>query len=284
VLICGWEVRGTQEGSWYQRVGDALRGLGAARQDFAAWPGESLVIECAQTEKAGDAPRRAAGEAAALPSWAGQAPDWRAAPLPPEPHIPRPLAPSRPDGAGLGSVPPSRSPLLQAGQPDRFSRGLVMHALLQHLPEVPPSDRARAAAAYLRRLNAPDALAAQALAVLDAPALAPLFGPGSRAEQSVCGLIGPHIVSGQVDRLAILPGRVLIADYKTNRAPPDSVDKVPVLYLRQMAAYRAVLARLYPDRDVECVLIWTEAPRVMILPGALLDSYAPGAAPSPAHA
>jgi ATP-dependent helicase/nuclease subunit A len=42
-----------------------------------------------------------------------------------------------------------------------------------------------------------------------------------------------------------------------------------------MAAYRAVLRAIYPDRPVRCVLIWTAGPSVTHLPDALLDTHAP---------
>jgi ATP-dependent helicase/nuclease subunit A len=44
-----------------------------------------------------------------------------------------------------------------------------------------------------------------------------------------------------------------------------------------MAAYPAVLQAIYPDRPVRCVLLWTEAPRLMPLPDELLDRHAPAA-------
>ena len=88
------------------------------------------------------------------------------------------------------------------------------------------------------------------------------------------------MVSGQVDRLAILPDRVLIADYKTGRVPND-LDDVPVMYLRQMSAYRAVLHLIAPGKPVDCFLIWTDGPRIMRLPDPVLDRHAPGAARSP---
>jgi ATP-dependent helicase/nuclease subunit A len=52
---------------------------------------------------------------------------------------------------------------------------------------------------------------------------------------------------------------------------------VAPLYLRQMAAYRAVLRLAFPDRAVECALVWTYGARLMRLPGELLDAHAPGA-------
>jgi ATP-dependent helicase/nuclease subunit A len=51
-----------------------------------------------------------------------------------------------------------------------------------------------------------------------------------------------------------------------------------VLYLRQMAAYRAVLHEVFPNRAVTCALVWTMGAVVMPLPDPLLDRHAPGAA------
>jgi ATP-dependent helicase/nuclease subunit A len=53
------------------------------------------------------------------------------------------------------------------------------------------------------------------------------------------------------------------------------VEQTPVLYLRQMAAYRALLQGLWPGREVVCVLVWTELPRADRLPEHLLDRHAP---------
>jgi ATP-dependent helicase/nuclease subunit A len=194
--------------------------------------------------------------------------------LAPEPPRPRPLAPSRPDWVELGPVPAARSPLAHAKEAGS-SRGLVMHALLQHLPSLPAHARAGAAHAYTDGMPGAGTLVRQALDLLERPDCAALFGPGSRAEQPVAGFVAGQVITGQVDRLAVLPDAVLIADYKTSRAPPASAEAVPVLYLRQMAAYRAVLRAIFADRPVRCLLIWTDAPSVMPLPDALLDRHAP---------
>jgi ATP-dependent helicase/nuclease subunit A len=285
LLVCGWQLHRPQAGCWYDQVLAGMRALGARASAFDAWDGEELVIDQAQTAPEPEARAEGGREAAQPPPWAGQAPDWRPAPLPPEPALPRPLAPSRPDGIEMGPVPPARSPLLAADQ-GRFGRGLAMHALLQHLPLLPEAERAAAALRYASQpahgLADPAQVADQAMAVLQAPGLSALFGAGSRAEQPIAGIVGERVVSGQVDRLAILPDRLLIADYKTSRSPPASPEAVPVLYLRQMAAYRAVLAQLYPGRAVICLLIWTDGAVAMILPDALLDDHAPGAPPVPA--
>ncbi len=149
---------------------------------------------------------------------------------------------------------------------------------------MPAEQRRAAAKRFLSRPGnalgpgeAADALADVA-SVLEHPALAPLFGPEGRAEVPLTGVVGGRVVGGLVDRLAVLPDRVLVADYKTARAPPAGPQAAPVLYLRQMAAYRAVLRAAFPGRDVQCLLVWTTGAQVMPLPPALLDSHAPGPA------
>ena len=104
------------------------------------------------------------------------------------------------------------------------------------------------------------------------PALAPLFGPEGRAEQPLTGLVNGQVVSGVVDRMAVLPDRVWLADYKTGRAAPADVAATPIRYLRQLAAYRAVLRALFPGRPVSCALVWTDDAVVSPIPDALLDA------------
>jgi ATP-dependent helicase/nuclease subunit A len=47
---------------------------------------------------------------------------------------------------------------------------------------------------------------------------------------------------------------------------------VPQSYVRQLALYRAVLAKLYPERPLRAALIFTEVPDLMELSGELLDT------------
>jgi ATP-dependent helicase/nuclease subunit A len=286
LLVCGWQPRrAPPEGCWYDLVAGGFARLAAAPEATPLpWEGPVLRHACAQTRPP-ERQRTGTGEAsgAPLPAWAGQAPDWRPAAPPCEPAPPSPLAPSRPEGAELGPVPQAASPLAarDAGGA-RFRRGQMAHALLQHLPALPPAERYEAALRWLARpgspVTDPEALAGEVMAVLDHPALAPLFGPEGRAEVPLTGLVGGAVVGGLVDRLAVLPDRVLMADYKTNRRPPSRAEDVPVLYLRQMAAYRAVLRGALPEREVVCALVWTTVAQVMPLPDSLLDRHAPAAA------
>ncbi len=292
LIVCGWQGRQMPADTcWYRLVAAGFARLGAAVSDGAGlpWEGEVLRIATPQTAPPLRAPARpVAADAPPLPAWAGSAPAWAPRPPPAEPVPPLPLAPSRPQDVTLGAVPDADSPLAARDATGlRFRRGRLVHALLQHLPALPPAARAEAAQRFLDRPgNAlppgeAAAIATDALAVLNHPLLAALFGPEGRAEVPLTGIIAGRVVGGLVDRLAVLADRVLIADYKTGRTPPATAAEAPALYLRQMAAYRAVLQAIHPGRPVQCALVWTEGARVMPLPGALLDRHAPGAQAAP---
>jgi ATP-dependent helicase/nuclease subunit A len=226
------------------------------------------TVQTAPPVDAGRAPA-AAAPAAPLPDWLDRAP-------PAEPDPPKPLLPSRPGEA----EPATLSPLAEIGR-DRFKRGLVVHRLLQSLPELPEAERAAAARRFLalpmHGLGAAEQeeICRETLSVLAEPAFAELWGPNAQAEVPVVGLLGGRALSGQIDRLVVGEKRVLIVDYKTVRPPPASEDEVAPLYLRQLATYRAALARIYPDREIECALLWTEAPRLMPISPALIARHAP---------
>jgi ATP-dependent helicase/nuclease subunit A len=82
----------------------------------------------------------------------------------------------------------------------------------------------------------------------------------------------PLLVSGQIDRLAVTDAEVLIGDYKTNRPAPRTLAEVPPGYVRQLALYRAVLRKLYPNHAVRAVLVFTTGPALIELPALLLDT------------
>jgi ATP-dependent helicase/nuclease subunit A len=282
LYVCGWQnLRPSREAPCWHGLCEAGWADIAEPVDFDSrallgerdgWCGQGLRLTGLQTA----APRReerVLGGAEPVRAM----PDWVLRPPPSEPSPPKPLLPSRPSGP----EPATLSPLATRGR-DRFKRGLIVHRLLQSLPDLPQSRRAAAAREFaalpVHALGAPEQreICAEVLAVLDEPNLAELWGPNSRAEVPIVGLIGEQALSGQIDRLVVTDGRVLIVDFKTVRPAPASEQQVPALYLQQLATYRAALRRIYPGHEVDGAFLWTDGPVLMPIAAALLDRHLPG--------
>ncbi|MEN3976504.1 double-strand break repair helicase AddA [Emcibacter sp. SYSU 3D8] len=267
LYVCGYETqRGRSANCWYNLVADAFDRLEAeAAEDFDGNAVRRFRMGAGKVEP---------DKKAAVAELALTPPDWLTSPPPPEPAPVRPLAPSRPSLPEM----PVRSPM-DATDRERFLRGTLLHRLLQWLPDMPPGQWHGAALRFLRQPGhgIPETAVLrwtdEVMAVLEDPACAALFGPGSAAEVPVTGLLGTIAISGQIDRLAVTETEVVIVDYKTNRPPPVRAEDVPPLYLRQLAAYRDLMRRIYPDRPVRCALLWTDGPSLMTLPDRLLDPH-----------
>jgi ATP-dependent helicase/nuclease subunit A len=63
----------------------------------------------------------------------------------------------------------------------------------------------------------------------------------------------------------------LIIDYKSNRPAPDSADKAPIDYQRQMAGYVALMRQIHPNKSVEAALLWTDGPKLTAFDPALIE-------------
>jgi len=269
LYVTGFEdSTGRADGCWYDLVQPVVADLGRAVETAdgeTGWRYETKQEAAPGTRKAdGPAP------AAAAP------PPWLHEPATLEPRPGNPLQPSRP----TPEEPPAQGPF-DGEDTARFQRGLLVHKLLETLPALPQARRADAARRWLAQpahglgADAQEAILGETLAVLDHPGCAELFAPEGLAEVALSGVVGGQVVSARLDRLAVTGGRVTVIDYKTNRPAPQDAENVPERYLRQMALYRALLARIYPEREIRCLLLWTDGPRVMALEDDILRAYAP---------
>lgn len=208
-----------------------------------------------------------------------QLPGWAIRPVGAEPRPPRPLAPS-----SLGEVEGSDPPLPPDATRDAARRGVLIHALLERLPQVPEGERRERAARWLERQGAdlPGATRAElldsALAVLADPAFAEIFAPDALAEIPLAATIGGQVVMGTADRLLIRDDRVTVIDFKTARRPPAALDRIPPATVRQMAAYVAALRAIYPGREISAAVLYTQTPQLFALPPELLDKAMPDTA------
>jgi len=265
LYIAGWHGKqALRPGHWYGLVEDGMRSLGAIEI------GEG-VERILRVDYPGIGGGVAARETHIEPP--ATLPDWARRPPPPEPRPFVPLTPSRIEFPGA-TEPPVRSPA-SAGDAARFRRGLAIHRLLQLLPGVSQDDRGARVARLFPDLDAEtrDMLLNEVNSVLDHPECGRFFGPGSRAEVPIVGRIGVRGVTGRIDRLLVESDRITIVDFKSGRLPQGGPGAVPAAYLAQMAAYRAILRQVYPDRAIKLVLVWTDGPAIAALDDGKLDPY-----------
>lgn len=237
--------------SWYRLVRDALSQAGAQTVAHPGGPGlrlsngdwEAGVPVCAEADT---------GRAVTLSPFFGRA-------AAPPAAAPATLGPS--DLGGAKALPG------EAGQDEDAAklRGTRLHLLLEHLPKLPHPDWPAAARALLGMDEAGDLLT-EAQKVLEDPALAPFFAPGTLAEVSITADVGGHRMHGTIDRLRIADGSVLALDFKTNAVVPDGPDTCPEGLLRQMGAYAAMLEQVYPGHKPRVAILWTREARLMHLP------------------
>ncbi|MFP4449570.1 MAG: double-strand break repair helicase AddA [Rhodosalinus sp.] len=255
--------------AWHDMVRAGMERAGAGPQDFGFEEGPGLRLEHGGWGGPAQAPAAPKQEqTVSLP------PHFLHPPPAPAP-LPETLSPSDLGGAkAIGG---------DAGRDEEAAKlyGTRLHLLLEHLPGAAPGDRATLA----RRLLAegPEAateaetaaLLDEAERVLDAPGLAALFAPGALAEVPVSATLaelGGARIHGTIDRLIVTPERILAVDFKTNATVPATPAEVPDGLLRQMGAYAAALAQIWPDRRIETALLWTRIPALMPLPQDLVTT------------
>jgi ATP-dependent helicase/nuclease subunit A len=276
LIVCGADGRGRDhtelpEACWYRLVRDALEGAnGKPELVETAVPYSDDRVWRWRPETLGKAKATAGKVKPAIPR-----PAWFDHTVSPEPP-PKRIRPSDLD-PNDDAQPPYGQGAKASLNPRR--RGELMHRLLQHLPELPPERRKEAAERYLAAAELPvndrAGLAAEALALLDHPDMAALLDAQSGAEVSILARL-PDLegleVSGRIDRLVVSPESVLIADYKTDAVPPATFEAAPPQYVNQLALYRAVIRRIYPDRPVRAFLVWTVTAAIHEIPEARLDA------------
>jgi len=263
-----------RESSWYDLITKGLRNSGLLLEELETSNGK--VKRYSRPEDAVPS----TGAVAPVTIAPVMLPSWLRTPAPSETPSGTLLRPSDPTDDDGHRVRTGESIALRARA---LQRGTLVHRLLQSLPDIATERRREAALGYLAR-NADrwtdeerKMLAEGAVELIADARFAPVFAPGSRAEVSIVGRLEqpggtPALVSGQIDRLVVTASEVLIVDFKTNHAPPKTAAEAPRGYVRQLALYRAVLEKLYPQRTVRAALLWTETPELMEISTPALDA------------
>ncbi len=261
--------------SWYDLIAKGLDGSTLQLQEI-----ETAIGRVKRYTRPEESAPSAAPPAASSPAAPIVLPTWLLTPAQPEISSESLLRPSDPADSDSRPVRTAESLTKRARA---LQRGTLVHRLLQSLPDVAAERRREAALTYLAR-NADgwtdeerQVLAESTLALIADARFAHAFAPGSRAEVSIVGRLErpggrPALVSGQIDRLVVTEREVLIVDFKTNHAPPGRPEEAPRGYVRQLALYRAVLGKLYPQRPVRAALLWTETSELMEISASALEA------------
>ena len=252
LYICGYRGKREQmEDCWYNTMRLALESRMTPLADGGGW-------------RLGAAPVMAEPSSAAAPSKTGaEWPSW------------------------IGREIEARSATPEASQPRRRSaarveRGILIHRILQNLPDLPEDQRHQHIEAAVKRAGAEPELAAQLIELLAHPVLAELLSAEGHSEASLI-VQGPDgaMERRRLDRLVITPKGILVADYKTDREVPGSPEACQPDYLLQLATYRDALRLAEPGKPLRFCLVWTEGPTLMPIPDTLLDRMAALRPPRP---
>jgi ATP-dependent helicase/nuclease subunit A len=225
--------------SWYkqirhgmQRVGAVMRADGGMVHRFGVLPEPAGRI--------GDL-----SPVVPLPPWVGQ---LARAPI----VVHAPLSPSALGGAkALAGEDNLDAEIAKA-------RGTRLHRLLEVLPGSDPD----AWQSIAHAIDAEDVLAEAKLVLAAHPVL---FGPDTLAEVPFVADVGGRRLAGSIDRLIVADDHVVAVDFKSNRVVPSSATEVPEGLLRQMGAYAAALAQIYPDHRIETAIVWTRTAEMLRL-------------------
>lgn len=263
LYICGWKNSKSDEKSWYSLCQKAFAGYGIAEDNG------NLVYKCEQqsepTEPKSD-------KTMIVPELEEH--EWLDKPAPEETPLSRPYTPSRPDD---NDDTPAVSPLKEGG--DYFRRGILIHKLLQFLPpQTDVMEKARLIDMFLAK-SAPEMSADfraeiknEVLTLFNDEKFNFIFSGDSRAEVPVMGVVNgkdigadfeSKIISAQFDRLTVLPDKVIIVDFKTNREPAASPQDIPDNYKKQLQVYKHLAEKIYPDKNVETYILWTNTAKLM---------------------
>ncbi|HSU98968.1 MAG TPA: 3'-5' exonuclease, partial [Roseiarcus sp.] len=183
---------------------------------------------------------------------------------------------------------PSRAVRAGSGDPERALEGRLAHALLETLPNLPAERRLPAATAYLDARggglaeSARTALAAKVLATIGAPELSLIFGPRSRSEVALAGVLPrpgrPDLsYSGRLDRLVATGEGVLIVDFKLGEQP----ERPAASHIAQLALYRAALQPFYCGSPIRAALVYLDGPSLSEISGKELEAALAALAASP---
>ncbi|WFW29960.1 MAG: UvrD-helicase domain-containing protein [Wolbachia endosymbiont of Menacanthus eurysternus] len=137
-----------------------------------------------------------------------------------------------------------------------YERGRIIHDILRYMPKIERNRRKSWIKGYLDDLNTKeDKREIYNKISAFSERYDYLFSLKGRSEIILSGVINGKSILVQLDRLCITKNKVIIIDYKSHRSVSTSVlNEIK----KQMLIYKALVKKIYPDKKVECIVIWIE--------------------------
>ncbi|NUX00982.1 AAA family ATPase [Wolbachia endosymbiont of Madathamugadia hiepei] len=146
--------------------------------------------------------------------------------------------------------------MTSAGITDGYARGLIIHSILQYMPKIEKDRRKNWVRKYLDNMNTKedkDEIYNKILAFNEKYDY--LFDLEGKSEITLSGTIDGEPILVRLDRLCITQDKSIIIDYKSHRnVSVSSLSEVK----KQMSIYKTLVQEIYPNKQVECVVIWVE--------------------------
>ncbi len=162
---------------------------------------------------------------------------------------------------------------------DAKSYGNLVHKLLETMPAIQSgawNDLLHSISDAYDPATANRALQ-EAVGVMSNTEIGHIFAPDALVEVPITASIPLGRIHGTIDRLLVSDTEVLAIDYKTNRVVPTTAVACPDGILRQMGAYSASLAQVFPNHRIRAAILWTRNATLMELPDDLITNALSGA-------
>ncbi|QIT36546.1 UvrD-helicase domain-containing protein [Wolbachia endosymbiont of Brugia pahangi] len=139
---------------------------------------------------------------------------------------------------------------------DGYTRGLIIHSILQYMPKIEKDRRKNWIGKYLDNINIrknKDEIYRKILAFNEKYDY--LFDLDGKSEITLSGTINGKPVLVRLDKLCITQDKAIIIDYKSHRnVSVSSLNEIK----KQMLIYKTLVQEICPNKQVECMVIWVE--------------------------
>ena len=180
----------------------------------------------------------------------------------PENLLSKPYTPSHPEDDDADSV----SPLAEKG--NYYGRGSLIHKLLQYL-SAETMNNVDVIRNFIAK-NGRDFNQTQQQQILDEVMellqnknFSAFFGENAHSEVPIIGEVEGKIISAQIDKMVVLPEKIMIVDFKTNRPAAKDIQHTPEVYIKQLHTYAQLLKKIYPHKSIESYILWTNTASLM---------------------